>query len=104
MSELYCLYHIIPRDDLCSFIYKDSKGEYKTKSKSLCTKPIDGDKLIFLDECEAGAYIARYLDTNKYMVGPFLGNKALYDEARKDTSVSFVNGTARVNNDHKRII
>lgn len=92
MSELYSLYHIVPKDDNCSFVYKDSNGEYRTKSKSRCGDSIDGDKLIFLDECEAKAYIARYLDTNKYMVGPFAGNKMLYDEARKDTSVSLVNG------------
>lgn len=92
MNNLYPLYHIIPRDDLCSFVYKDKQGNYKTKSKSQCGEPVDGDKLIFVDECEAKAYIARYLDTNKYMVGPFAGNKTLYDEARKDTSVSLVNG------------
>lgn len=96
MSKLYDLFHIIPKDDSCSFVYKDKDGNYKTKSKSRCSEYVDGDKLIFLKEEYAQAYINRYMDSNNYVVGPFAGNKNLYDEARKDTSVSFVNGHCEV--------
>ena len=92
MNNLYDLFHIIPVNDNCSFVYKDKDGSYKTKSKSELNDFIDGNKLIFNSEKQAQNYINRYLDTNNYKVGPFAGNKTLYDEVMKDTSVSLVDG------------
>ena len=92
MNKLYDLYHIISVEDNCSFVYRDAQGSYKTKSKSRCGESVDGDKLIFLTEREAADYIKRYLNPTEYRVGSFAGNIDLYNEARRDTSVSFVNG------------
>ena len=92
MNKLYDLYHIIPVEDTCSFVYRDAQGSYKTKSKSRCGESVDGDKLIFLTEREAADYIKRYLNPTEYRAGSFAGNIDLYNEARRDTSVSFVNG------------
>lgn len=92
MNKLYDLYHIIPAEDNCSFVYRDAQGSYKTKSKSKCNESIKGDKLIFLTEHEAVDYIKRYLNPSEYRVGSFAGNVDLYNEARRNTSVSFVDG------------
>lgn len=92
MNKLYNLFHIIPIDDNCSFVYKNIEGQYVTKSKILINEDKVGDELIFLSEQEAQNYINRYMDKNKYKVGSFGGNIDLYKKTRRDTSVSFVNG------------
>ena len=101
MGKLYDLFHIIPIDDNCSFVYRDGNGIYKTKSKANVGNKINGDKLIFLEEQEAQNYINRYLNPDQYRVGAFSGNKALYDEARNDTSVSFIDGHCEADKENK---
>lgn len=88
---LYDLYHIIPINDNCSCLYVDKTGNYKHISKS-CFSSVEGDKLIFTSENEANNYIKRYLNNDLYKVGPFAGNRDLYLCAKRDTSVSFING------------
>ena len=91
MGKLYDLWHIIPIDDNCSCLYIDKSSHYKHISKSkICS--IEGDKLIFTKEEDAQNYINRYLNTDLYKVGPFAGNIDLYMSARRDTSVSLING------------
>lgn len=91
MSKLYDLFHILPVDDACSCLYIDKLGKYKTISKSKISS-IKGDKLIFMSHQDAQNYINRYLNTDLYKVGPFAGNMDLYMSARRDTSVSFIDG------------
>jgi hypothetical protein len=91
MSELYDLFHILPIDDACSCLCIDKLGKYKHTPKSKFSS-FSGDKLIFTTYQDAQNYINRYLNTDLYKVGPFAGNKDLYMSARRDTSVSFIDG------------
>lgn len=92
MNELHTLYHISLKNDMCSFVYKDIDGEYKTGSRAKFTEEIEGDKLIFLTKYSAEAYIKRNLNIQEYEASQFWGNDDLYKNAIRDTAVSLVDG------------